>query len=140
MTDVDPETRTAFTNLAISDTEYAAELIKGISGLENGDLKRKVTGQEILQIADIIEQTRSEDMSREDWIKEAAQGFSTSGSKIDFDATLTRLLSGDLTDKDLVQIQMDLATPSETGLGILLTLTSLWLEVQILTAATRPYS
>lgn len=120
LSDVPEETRVAFSNLALQDPTYSEALIEAVQKTEApNQLGRRLTGQEILKLANIFEQTKpDEGTSIEDWIKQAASMTLTTGSAIDYDATLERLLSGDLSLQDVQKTQMDLmlSGPSVTTL------------------------
>lgn len=119
LSDVPEETRAGFINLAIQGPAYAEALIEAVQKVESPDrLGRRMTGPEILKMSRVFEQTLPEGMALEDWIKQAASMPVTTGSGIDFDATLERLFSGDLSLQDIQKTQMELmlASPSTTSI------------------------
>ena len=118
LTDLPEETRQAFTNLAVQDPTYSEALIGSVQKAES-ELNRRVTGAEILKMTSLIEQTKPENMSLEDWTKQAAGMTVTSGSSIDFDATMEKLLSGDVTYEDVQKTQMELLMPTGTSLNLI---------------------
>jgi hypothetical protein len=118
LSDLPPETGQAVTNIIMQDPSYGEALIGTVQKTEE-ELRRKLTGAEILKMTDIIKQTKPEDMSLEDWTKQAASLSKTSGSTFDFDATLENLLTGELDLADLTEMQVKLQTPSGTSLGLI---------------------
>lgn len=116
--DLPEETRNAFTNLITQDTTYSAALMETVQRTE-ATLGRALTGSDILKITNIIEKTKPEGVSLEDWTKQASSMTVTSDSGIDFDQTLERLFSGEVSPEEIQQIQMDILTPEGTSLGIL---------------------
>lgn len=107
--DVPEETRTAFTNLALQDPTYSEALIEAVQKTEGPDgLGRRMTGAEILKMSRLFEQTKPEDVSIEDWTRQAATMTVTTDSGIDFDSTLERIISGDVTLEELQKTKLDL--------------------------------
>lgn len=112
--DVPEETRTAFTNIALQDPAYGESLLEAVQQAE-GKLGRRMSGTEIVKMSRLFEQTKPEDVSADEWIKQAAGMTITSGSAFDFDATLEKLLSGEVSMEELQQIQFGLLT---SGSGV----------------------
>lgn len=106
--DVDDTTKEAFINLAASDPKVSDTLISSIQKFEE-DTNRRLSGTEILQFTNIIEQTRPEDTPLEKWTEYAATQLRPSAGGVDFDATLERLLGAD--QEELYEIQAELMTP-----------------------------
>lgn len=115
--EVPSDVKTAFTNLALTDTAYAESLIEAVKDVE-GKTGRRLTGNELIKFSNLLEQTKPEGLSIEEWAKQAATMTVTSGSRIDYDETLSRLLSGEVSPEEVMQIQMDLMTPTGASLGI----------------------
>lgn len=118
LTDVDEGTRAAFTNLALQDTNYSKSLITTIQGLEDKTGSR-LTGMDIVRVSNLFEQTKPEGVSIEDWTTQAAGMVVADKSGFDFDATLTKLLSGDLDEKGLMEVQATILEPAPSGLGLI---------------------
>lgn len=118
LSDLPPEAGQAFTNLILQDSAYGEALISTVQKTEE-ELRRKLTGAELLKMTRLIESTKPEDMSIEDWTKEAASLTKTSGSSFDFDETLNNLFSGTMTLSDVTKMQMDLQETSGTSLGLI---------------------
>ena len=106
--DVDETTKEAFVNLAASDPKVSDSLVSSIQKFEE-ETNRRLTGPEILQFTNIIEQTRPEDTPLEQWTEYAATQLKPSTGGIDFDATLERLLGAD--QEELYELQAELMTP-----------------------------
>jgi hypothetical protein len=118
LTDLPEETRDAFSNLALQAPSYSEALISEVKKVET-EVGRQITGSEILKMTSLIETTKPEGMSLEEWTKQAASMTVTSGSSIDFDETLANLLSGDLGVQDLQEIQVGLMTPLGGDLSVI---------------------
>lgn len=118
LTDLPEETRQAFTNLAIQDSVYS-EALRGTIEKVEGELGRRVTGADILKMSNLIEKTKPENVSLEDWTKQAASLTVTSGSNIDYETTLEKLFSGDVTLEDIQKTQMELMMPTGTSLNLI---------------------
>lgn len=118
LTDLPGETREAFTNLAVQDPTYSETLVGEVKKVET-ELGRRVTGPEILRMTGLIEKTKPEEMSLEEWTKQAASMTVTSGSNIDFEETLANLWSGNATMEDIQRTQMELMMPLGGSLNIL---------------------
>lgn len=117
--DVPDETRTAFTNLALQDPTYSEALIEAVQKAEApGQLGRRMSGAEILKMSRIFEQTKPENVTLEDWTRQAANMTVTTDSGIDFDATIERLFSGDVSLEDVQRTQMEILMPSSSGMVI----------------------
>jgi len=106
--DVDETTREAYSNLAASDPKVADSLISSIQKFEE-ETNRKLSGKDLITFTNVIEQTKPEDTSLEDWTEYAATQLTPSSSGIDFDSTLERLLGAD--QEELYQLQSELMTP-----------------------------
>jgi hypothetical protein len=115
--DLPEEARDAFTNLVLQDSTYSTALMETVQATET-KLGRALTGNDILKLTDIFERTKPEDVAPADWIKQAAGMTVTSGSSINFDETVEKLFSGEMTLAEVEQVQMELLTPSGTSLGI----------------------
>lgn len=115
--DLPEEAREGFLNLTLQDPAYSSALVETIKETET-KLGRALTGNDIVKLTNIFEVTKPEDVSVEDWMKQAASMTTTSGSSIDFDETYTRLLSGDVTLEEVNDITMDLMGNTSTNLGI----------------------
>jgi hypothetical protein len=118
LTDLPEETRQAFTNLAIQDSAYS-EALRGTIERVEGDLGRRVTGADILKMTNLIEKTKPENVSIEDWTKQAASMTVTSGSNIDYETTLEKLFSGDVTLEDIQKTQMEIMMPTASSLNLI---------------------
>lgn len=118
LADVDEQTRTAFTNLALQDPTYSKSLIETVQSMDD---KRgaPITGQDIVSMSNIFEQTKPDNMTIEDWTKQAASMVVVDNYGFDKEATLAKILSGDLDEKGLLEVQASLLAPAPTGLGIL---------------------
>jgi hypothetical protein len=118
LADVDEQTRTAFTNLALQAPDWTKNLIETVQSMDD---KRgaPITGQDIVSMSNIFEQTKPENMTIEDWTKQAASMVVVDNSGFDREATLAKILSGDLDEKSLLEVQASLLTPTPAGLGIL---------------------
>ena len=106
--DVDEATREAYSNLAASDPKVADSLISSIQKFEE-ETNRKLSGKDLITFTNVIEQTKPDDTSMEEWTKYAATQLRPSASGIDFDSTLERLLGAD--EEELYQLQSELMTP-----------------------------
>ena len=106
--DVDETTREAYSNLAASDPKVADSLISSIQKFEE-ETNRKLSGKDLITFTNVIEQTKPDDTSMEEWTKYAATQLRPSASGIDFDSTLERLLGAD--EEELYQLQSELMTP-----------------------------
>lgn len=115
--DLPEEAREGFLNLTLQDPAYSTALVETIKDTET-KLGRALTGNDIVKLTNIFEVTKPDDVSVEDWMKQAASMTTTSGSSIDFDETYTRLLSGDVTLEEVNDITMDLMEDTSTSLGI----------------------
>jgi hypothetical protein len=116
--DVPDETRAAFTNLATQDPTYATSLIETIDQTEAA-ARRKLSGSEIIKMSQLLEKTKPENIALEDWIKQASGMVVADESGIDFDETLSRLISGDISDQDLLEVQTEIMRPVGSSLGLL---------------------
>jgi len=103
---VDEKTRDAFINIATSSPEIAGSLAESVKSIEEANGVR-VEGQQLVNFANVIEQTKPEGLSTEEWTTQAAELSVASGSGIDLDATLANLLAGE-TQEDLLEVQSDL--------------------------------
>lgn len=115
--DLPEEARDAFTNLVLQDSTYSTALMETVQETET-KLGRALTGNDILKLTDIFERTKPEGVDPADWIKQAAGMTVTSGSSINFDETVEKLFSGEMTLAEVEQIQMELITPTGTSLGV----------------------
>lgn len=115
--DLPEETRDAVLNLTLQDTAYSTALMKTVQETEE-KLGRALTGNDILNLTDIIGVTKPEGVSLEDWTKQAAGMTMTSGSSLDFDKTRERLFSGDMTIEEIDALTMDALTSTDTSLNI----------------------
>jgi len=106
--DVDETTREAYSNLAASDPKVADSLISSIQKFEE-ETNRKLSGKDLITFTNVIEQTKPDDTSMEEWTRYAATQLRPSASGIDFDSTLERLLGAD--QEELYQLQSELMTP-----------------------------
>ena len=106
--DVDETTREAYSNLAASDPKVADSLISSIQKFEE-ETNRKLSGKDLITFTNVIEQTKPDDTSMEEWTRYAATQLRPSASGIDFDSTLERLLGAD--EEELYQLQSELMTP-----------------------------
>lgn len=115
--DLPEEAREGFLNLTLQDPAYSTALVETIKDTEK-KLGRALTGNDIVKLTNIFEVTKPDDVSVEDWMKQAASMTTTSGPSIDFDETYTRLLSGDVTLEEVNDITMDLMGDTSTSLGV----------------------
>ena len=106
--DVDETTREAYSNLAASDPKVADSLISSIQKFEE-ETNRKLSGKDLITFTNVIEQTKPDDTSMEEWTRYAATQLRPSASGIDFDSTLERLLGAD--QEELYQLQSELMAP-----------------------------
>lgn len=111
---VDEATSSAYVNLATSNPTVAESLIKSVTAFEQ-DNNLRIQGTELIKFANIIEQTKPEEMSTEDWIEQASTSLTPSATGgVDFETTLSKILAGE-TQEDLYRIQEEMLTmPSPT--------------------------
>lgn len=109
---VDEQTRDAFINIATARPGIAKSLAGSVQSIEE-DTGVRVEGQQLVNFANVIEQTKPEGLSTEEWTTQAAGLSVASGSGIDLDATVANLLEGK-TLEDLYEVQFGLYDTGET--------------------------
>ena len=114
---LDETTKSGFLNLATSSPSDAASIVEGIQKIET-EKGIRLSPEQIVKSFRIFEQTRPEDVPMDEWIKQAAGKVTTTESGIDFEQTLTSLLSGEMDESELLNLQVDLMTPSGSGGGV----------------------
>lgn len=105
--DLDEDTINAYTNIVSSNPEAAKTLISRIESIEE-ETNTRITGRDLISLSNVIEQTKPEDQSLEDWTSYAASQLTPRGDgSIDMDSTLERILSAG-SESDLYDVQVDL--------------------------------
>lgn len=112
--DVDENTVDAYANIASSNPEMAKTLISRIEEVEKSTNSR-VSGRDLIRLSNVIEQTKPEDQSLEEWTSYAASQLTPrANGSIDMDTTLQKILSAE-SETDLYDVQVDLMSTLSGG-------------------------